>query len=136
MSAVLNFYQELTTEICCNCGMAFAMPKEFQRRAKEQGDKRTFYCPSGHPQHYVKGEIDRLKEQLNQEREQYQKRIEFERNQTASVRRELTTIKGQLTKTKKRVSKGICPCCNRSFANLHRHMDNKHPDYAKAESAS
>lgn len=27
----------------------------------------------------------------------------------------------------KRVQNGVCPCCNRSFWNLERHMKSKHP---------
>lgn len=41
--------------------------------------------------------------------------------------------RGQLTKLKRRVSNGVCPCCNRSFADLHRHMTEKHPDYLTSE---
>ena len=28
----------------------------------------------------------------------------------------------------KRIHAGVCPCCNRSFPNLQRHMAAKHPD--------
>ena len=31
------------------------------------------------------------------------------------------------------VSGGACPCCNRSFENLARHMATKHKDYVKRE---
>lgn len=34
---------------------------------------------------------------------------------------------------KKRVGNGVCPCCNRTFENLSRHMSCKHPEY-KTES--
>ena len=37
--------------------------------------------------------------------------------------------KGQISKLKKRASAGVCPCCNRSFQNLRRHMGNKHPEF-------
>jgi hypothetical protein len=30
-----------------------------------------------------------------------------------------------------RIGNGVCPCCNRSFTNLRRHMTTKHPEYPK-----
>ena len=33
-----------------------------------------------------------------------------------------------------RVGHGVCPCCNRTFGDLYRHMSTKHPGYA-AEAA-
>lgn len=39
--------------------------------------------------------------------------------------------RGVVTKTKNRIGKGVCPCCNRTFVELARHIATKHPDYAK-----
>ncbi|MFB3077027.1 MAG: hypothetical protein ACE1Y4_03380 [Lysobacterales bacterium] len=39
--------------------------------------------------------------------------------------------KAAATRIKNRVARGVCPCCNRSFTNLHRHMESKHPNYLK-----
>lgn len=30
---------------------------------------------------------------------------------------------------KNRVANGVCPCCNRHFENLERHMKGQHPDF-------
>lgn len=43
--------------------------------------------------------------------------------------------KGKLTKTRNRIAKGVCPCCNRSFVNLGKHMAGQHPDFGAAENA-
>lgn len=37
--------------------------------------------------------------------------------------------KGAKTKLKKRIAKGACPCCNRHFVNLQRHIEGQHPEY-------
>ena len=29
----------------------------------------------------------------------------------------------------RRARNGVCPCCHRSFANVKKHMDNRHPTY-------
>ena len=44
--------------------------------------------------------------------------------------RRMAAAKGELTKMKKRVGNGVCPCCNRQFVNLQRHMATQHPGYA------
>lgn len=51
-----------------------------------------------------------------------------------AAQRALRATKGRLTKTKKRIANGVCPCCNRHFVNLERHMTGKHPDYTKEQS--
>ena len=56
----------------------------------------------------------------------------------ASVRpetRRRAAAKGQLTKVKKRVGNGVCPCCTRSFTDLARHMESKHPAYVERPNA-
>lgn len=38
------------------------------------------------------------------------------------------TQKGQLTKLRNRIANGVCPWCQRSFANVARHVEHQHPD--------
>lgn len=38
--------------------------------------------------------------------------------------------KGVLTRTKNRVAKGACPCCNRYFRDVHSHITSQHPEYS------
>ena len=45
--------------------------------------------------------------------------------------RSRAALKGQVTKIKRRVGKGICPCCRRNFANLRDHMEDEHPDWSE-----
>lgn len=125
---------KLVLEECCNCGMAWAMPERFQRKMRET--RQTFYCPAGHAQQYV-GETDA--ERANKDAEKYKRLWQDERRYAAAVvaerntaRRELKTTRAQLTKTKKRVQNGVCPCCNRHFVNLERHMHGQHPGYDKS----
>lgn len=40
-----------------------------------------------------------------------------------------TAAVGQVTKLKNRVGHGVCPCCNRSFGNLARHIESEHPTF-------
>jgi uncharacterized small protein (DUF1192 family) len=47
-----------------------------------------------------------------------------------SAKRSRNAYKGLFGRTKKRVAAGVCPCCNRTFENLARHMAGEHPGYA------
>lgn len=89
-------------------------------------DHKGFWCPNGHRQHFVgETEAETLKKLLEAERS----RSDLFIRQRDAERRSKSAIKGQLTKTKNRIAKGVCPCCNRQFQDLHQHMETKHPDY-------
>lgn len=129
---LLNFETWLAGEECYKCAVKFAIPASLQRRLRETGDE--FFCPNGHGQVYKAPEIQKLRDELRRVREQSQRDIEWQRGQRRVAEKQLIAKKGQITKLKNRISKGVCPCCNRSFADLHRHMTTKHPDYTTKES--
>jgi len=112
-------------ETCCNCGIEFAMPERFHdmRRA----DHELFYCPFGHPQHYIVG---KTRVELAQEKAARAEREAANIAESLRIERAShTATKGQLTKAKKRAANGVCPCCNRSFVNVANHVANKHPEH-------
>lgn len=114
---------------CCSCGALFAVPDLVNAELLSSG--RSFYCPNGHSQRYS----DSLQKQLKAERDNVARlnaRIAQERAHSDALERSRRATKGQLTKVKNRVAKGICPCCNRSFADLAAHMATKHPNYAES----
>lgn len=123
MSAVLNFNQQLQTETCFRCGIVFAVPAYFRKMRLD--DKQSFWCPNGHSQAYVQSEADRLREQLQRSSES----LVWQKGRVSSLEKSLIAQKGQMTKLKNRIARGVCPCCKRSFSDLHRHMQTKHPDY-------
>ena len=119
---------------CPRCGLVFGISK--RRIEVLMETKNTFYCPSGHEMSYGENDMDRLKKKLNQEKqrtEYLRADVERERNLKNSARHTARTHKGHVTRIKNRVSKGVCPCCNRHFKNLERHMKGQHPSYTEAE---
>ena len=120
METVTN---QLVLTSCPVCSIQFAVPDQWLENRRETGD--GFHCPNGHSLSY-KGEIDRLRNALKAE--QASKAALADQLQAAE--RSAIAARGQITKLKKRISSGVCPCCHRSFANLHRHMQGKHPGYA------
>ena len=118
-----NAYMETIT--CCDCSIIFAVPQEFDKQKLK--DQSTFYCPSGHAQSYCESSEAKLKRKvrLAEQRAQHEQtmRIQAEEQSKASNRR--------YGRIRDRVKNGVCPCCNRSFENLARHMATKHPRFGK-----
>lgn len=132
---------ELETIVCCyeGCGLLFAVPATW--RANRRADHTWWYCPNGHQQHYggETKEEKRIREleaqnrELALQRDNWRGDAEIERQARQQVQRSLAATKGVLTRTRNRVAAGVCPCCNRTFQNLGRHMKGQHPDFAGAE---
>lgn len=128
MTETIAYSGQLVTTTCW-CGMRHAMPSElrdFQLRKHAEGDSFYVYCPLGHT-HAPAGESksEKLERRLIKERER-SARIDAEREQAeASARAQ----KGHATRLRKRAKAGVCPCCKRTFKQLSRHMENKHPEF-------
>lgn len=121
MSYTVTETLNVTFEIeeCCNCHVLFGMPGELYNRRKR--DHASFYCPNGHSQHYTaKSEAEKLKEQL-----------EAARDETARVRQEYGAEIAAHQKLKRRIARGVCPHCTRTFQNIARHMEKKHGEAVK-----
>lgn len=113
------------TETCCNCGMQFAMTEDFQRRRRE--DRKSFYCPAGHVQHYTgPSEAQKLKIEL----ERKEQMLSAAQARAATAEQERQQITRAHRKMRERVMNGVCPCCNRTFQNLMQHMRSEHPDFS------
>lgn len=111
----------LITEECCNCGMTFAMTADFQRRSLND-HRRSFYCPAGHAQHYTgKSDEQKLKEELA--------RNTHLRDQLQASAEDAERTRFALIRDRHRFANGVCPCCNRYFDNVKRHMSGQHPEY-------
>lgn len=123
---------------CANCSIDFGIGDAFM--AARRKDHRSFYCPNGHSNYYSG---DNTEEKLAKELEAARSLAQREARRRQRAEDEARTAeyqrraaKGQLTKIKKRIANGVCPCCNRTFANLAAHMSGQHPDYATPGSDS
>lgn len=119
----------MVTEICCNCGVTFAIPSDLRKCLVES--KQSFYCPHGHGQIYSKSKNDELKEALKKKDEELieEKRLAEQRISIALDRIiEEGNKNKELKKQLKRAHAGVCPCCNRSFIALANHIKTKHPE--------
>jgi hypothetical protein len=132
----VQFTQTLTVEICCSCAVVFAIPADMYRRAKAD-PKVWFYCPNGHSQHYTgKTEEQKLTEQLVTARlraERAENAAAAQRTRAVAAEHQRAAYKGQATRLRKRIGNGVCPCCNRHFVNVERHMNSQHPGWCDTD---
>lgn len=128
MSLALQMQYNLIHTSCYKCGTPMFITKDMNDRFIRTHE--GFYCINGHRQSYI-GERteDKLKRQLKAETE----RREFAERQAEQERHRTRGQKAANTRIKNRIKNGACPCCNRTFQNLHRHMQNQHPEYAASK---
>lgn len=119
--------------VSCSCGGVYAITEGRRAHAEQHGESWTCpYCRSGWGYH-GRGTVQQLRKQLETEqaaRARAQERARENEVRAEHERRRAMGFKGALTKVKKRVGKGVCPCCNRTFTNLHDHMTKQHPTWA------
>jgi hypothetical protein len=119
VTETINFVMEE----CCNCGIPFFFPKYM--KVQLLGNHNLFYCPNGHPQHYTgKSEQQKRIEEL----EESLQNVKNDRQHIENSLLDTISEKNKLSRQLKRVHRGVCPCCNRTFDNLHKHMETKHKD--------
>jgi hypothetical protein len=124
---------------CYRCKVIFGMDEATYATLRKSS--ASFHCPFGHSQYFAlgKSDADKLREQLDEERRQRQ-RAEQRSAQWADEareaderakheRRRANGYKGHATRITKRAKAGVCPCCNRTFQQLARHMQTQHPQF-------
>jgi RNA polymerase-binding transcription factor DksA len=118
---------------CITCGSPIWGPATRKTHCLNKKGIESFYCINGHSQVYVgETESQKLQKQLDRvtkEKEWAEQSKQRAQEAEATARRAEAIAKGKLKAQATRIKNGVCPCCNRSFANLHRHMSTKHPTF-------
>lgn len=140
---IISVDLKLITEQCPSCGIVFAWPAEFHETVRKGGERCRGYCPNGHVIQWSESEAstlrrerDRLKQQAAQKDDEirlWKNTANQQREQVEHERRRANGYKGHATRITKRAKAGVCPCCNRHFTALERHMATKHPEFTPIE---
>jgi len=117
---------------CYRCKEQFGLTNEVEEMLRR--NHQTFHCPWGHSQHFKEGETEeqKLRREVNQLKQNKAYLEDMRRKAEARADRERNRAngyKGHATRISKRVKNGVCICCNRTFADLARHMATKHPTF-------
>lgn len=122
---------------CGECGGSYAISERY--RSQKQTEGKTWNCPYCKVSWgYAKSEIQEVRKQLKAaENKLVAERASHDQTKSAlhGANIQATKKANELKRVKTRVHNGVCPCCNRSFANLRRHMTTKHPEYQTAEAS-
>ena len=106
------------TEISCGeCGGTYAINERYrQQKYDKSGFWHCPYCDCNWG--YGEGELARAKRELEAEKQRTRLALARENEERAA--------KEKMARKLKRVGRGVCPECNRTFANLAQHMTCKH----------
>jgi len=123
-------YTDNFTEIDCGgCGIRYYVPEFWLNDRRKTGN--GWNCPNGCNRIFNKTEADKLRDQLTKEKhrtEQLEARVEREKKYRMQEERSHIATKGHLTRQKKRAKNGTCPYCTRTFKQLQKHIECKHPE--------
>jgi hypothetical protein len=120
MSMTLGIPFEVET--CFACNVQFAMTSAMMAALRRS--HATFYCPMGHAQHYTaKSDAEAERDRTNAA----QARANEYQHALAVAQRKLEEEKAERARMERRIHRGVCPCCSRTFSNLAAHMKTKHP---------
>jgi hypothetical protein len=133
-AVTIEHLETMVVHECPSCFVLHAIPQRMHRERLADGG--GVYCPNGHVWIFTESETARLKRQLEDAergRERARAAMTAARDQAQAAERSAAAYKGQATRLRNRVGHGVCPCCNRSFANLGRHMAGQHPGFAEGD---
>lgn len=108
----------------CWCGIRFGVPGSL---AGQYDDRRvdSLYCPLGHGMVPKRGHS---KADLLRAAEARERHLE---DQLDAAERSKRALRGHLTRLRNRLINGVCPWCNRNFAQVRRHVASQHPEHVK-----
>lgn len=138
MGYALEVAVTLETLTCGGCGITFAIPNSLYQQYVNSGVEiccPNTACPWG-GMVCRETEVKRLQRELTKEKartERAHKARQWAEKQRDQAEYRRRAAKGQVTKLRKRAAAGVCPCCNRSFENLRRHMESKHPGFVETK---
>ena len=137
MPLALSYEVKLHWAECGECGAPIAFTEDHYNRLRADNDGgRGWWCPRGHNRLFRGTRVTELEKSLANTQQRLKwaeegRAYQIMRAETAE--RSRSALRGALTRTRKRVAAGVCPCCQRTFQQLARHMAAKHPDYGPEE---
>jgi hypothetical protein len=122
---------------CGGCGGVYAISEKYRKQKEQEGG--GWHCPYCQCSWgYWDGENEKLKKQVQEANDRLageRARHDQTREALAHEKHGARSVRGHLSRVKKRVAAGVCPCCNRTFQNLARHMVGQHPSFIEKNPA-
>jgi hypothetical protein len=122
----MNVTRELEVHECPVCFITYAAPKRLFEAKCRNGS--SFFCPNGHSLSFHDDENDKLRRERDQLKQQLAEKDDRIDELVAAKYAVITEAK----RLARRAHAGTCPHCQRSFANMARHIRHQHPEEVKA----
>lgn len=130
---------ELLEKVCPICGVVYGLERSFyewRSNGSAPDNRKGWHCPNGCSLVVTKSKAAKLEEELAAERRRRQsaeQNVAYYQDRAEHERRRANGYKGHATRMTKRAKAGVCPCCNRTFKQLARHMATQHPTFTPIE---
>lgn len=118
---------------CGSCAVWHTVPEIVYEDHKRLGGFHS--CPNGHQRGWDKGADAIERENTRRERDRLKQDAARLQDEIAAQRERADKAEAATKRLKKRAAAGTCPCCQRTFSNMSRHMQTKHPEF-KAEAVN
>ncbi len=116
---------------CGTCAVWHTVPEIVWSSAYNEGG--FWSCPNGHQRGYQTGDEKRKQEEIRRERDRLKQETARLQDEVAAETRRALEAEKKYLQARKRAAAGVCPCCNRTFTNVQRHMKTKHPNVVPLE---
>lgn len=111
---------------CKTCGAWGVVPEVVMEWQRENAGYH--YCHAGHQWGWDKGQRQKQMDDLRRERDRLTQNAAHLEDEIRERDRLIAVARQETERVRKRAHSGVCPCCQRSFANVLRHMKSKHPN--------
>lgn len=116
---------------CGGCGIFHTVPEPKYNSCYHEGG--FWSCPNGCSRGWDKGADHREIDALRRERDRLKQDAARLNDEIVTEKRRADAAEQKAIQTKRRALAGVCPCCNRTFINMQRHMKTKHPNVVPLE---
>lgn len=123
--AIIHGEYHVVTQ-CGTCGVWHTVPEIVWDTQKREGGYHC--CPNGHSRGWKTGTEQEEQDRIRRERDRLKQEAARLQDEISSERKRAKAAEEKTRKLQKRASAGVCPCCNRTFKNMQRHMKTKHPN--------
>lgn len=116
---------------CGTCAVWHTVPEIIYKNHRSEGGFHS--CPNGHQRGWDKGTDAIERENTRRERDRLKQEAARLAEEIAAEKARADAAEKKYLQARRRSAAGVCPCCNRTFANMQRHMKAKHPNVVPLE---
>ncbi len=118
---------DLVTYECWVCGVPFGFSRNLDSVLRESGG--PFFCPKGCRLAFGESAVSKLQREKIREQNALQAKLNEANHAKLVAERARDAAIKEKRKVERRVAHGVCPCCNKTFADLSNHMVTEHKEF-------